>query len=180
MGLDTKTTGAIILANVDRNVSFFASTALLLLASLMSLLTKVSVIQQVINDLPYAYTLNSTQVYIRLLLLISIFVYAYFTLTWSLRQSSFASLMIGAGINSGTESAKTYVKLTAKLMDISAHSANQGLRAYYFSLAALTWFYHPLVFLSACIVVLLILYRREFNSATAGILIEAKNNLPKV
>ena len=113
-------------------------------------------------------------------LLIGIFVYAYFTQTWSLRQSSFASVMIGAGTKNGTEGDNTYAKLTAKLMDISAHSANQGLRAYYFSLAALTWFYHPLAFITSCIIVLSVLYRREFNSTTARLLIKAKTHLPEI
>ena len=178
MDLENKTTGVTILSNIDRHVSFLASTSLLLLASLMGLLTKVTAIQQVVNDLPYAYILTTTQVYLRLLTLIGIFVYAYFTQTWSLRQSSFTSVMIGAGIKNGTESDNAYAELTAKLMDISAHSANQGLRAYYFSLAALTWFYHPLAFISSCIIVLSVLYRREFNSTTARLLIEAKTHLP--
>jgi uncharacterized membrane protein len=174
---ETKLTGAFILSNIDRNVSFFASTALLILAGLAGALAKAELIVEFINNLPLAYTLNVNQIYLRLLLLIGIFVYAYFTLTWSLRQSSFASVMVGAGANDGSDQARSYSHLTAKVMDISAHSANQGLRAYYFSLAAMTWFYHPVAFMIACLLVVFVLYRREFNSKTVRLLIEAKNYL---
>lgn len=172
-------TGAFILSNIDRNVSFFASTALILLASLTGLLAKASQVQQLVNELPYVYAVELSQVYLRLLLLIGIFVYAYFTLTWSLRQSSFVAVMIGAGADSGEGSAKAYAHLTAKLMDISAHSANHGLRAYYFSLAALTWFYHPMAFCLSTILILFVLFRREFNSKTTELLIQAKHYLPE-
>ncbi|MFT5260493.1 MAG: putative membrane protein [Saprospiraceae bacterium] len=177
MQSETKITGAFILSNIDRNVSFFASTALLILAGLVGALAKAELIELFINNLPLAYTLNVNQIYLRLLLLIGIFVYAYFTLTWSLRQSSFASVMVGAGANNGTDQARSYSHLTAKVMDISAHSANQGLRAYYFSLAAITWLYHPVAFMIAYLLVVFVLYRREFNSKTVRLLIEAKNYL---
>ena len=179
MGKETKITGAFILSNIDRNVSFFASTTLLILASLTGLLAKADVIQQVVNNTPNAFPLTTGQIYLRLLTLIAIFVYAYFTLTWSLRQSSFASVMIGAGASSNTENDLSYARLTAKLMDYSAHSANQGLRAYYFSLAVLTWFYHPVVFVCSCLAVVAVLFRREFTSRTTKLLIEARNFLPK-
>ena len=179
MGKEMKTTGTLILSNIDRNVSFFASTTLLLLASLTGLLAKADVIQQVVNNIPHAFPLTTGQIYLRLFTLIAIFVYAYFTLTWSMRQSSFASVMIGAGASNNTDNDIAYARLTAKLMDYSAHSANEGLRAYYFSLAVLTWFYHPMMFICSCLTVVTVLFRREFSSRTTKLLIEARRFLPK-
>ena len=175
---ETKIAGAVILSNVDRNVSFFASTTLLILASLTGLLAKAADVVLVIEQLPYVYPISTSQVYLRILLLISIYIYAYFTLTWALRQSSFVSVMIGAGATNGTANDKAYAYHTAKLMDMAAHSENQGLRAYYFSLAALTWFYHPLAFILSSLLIIFILYRREFKSKTTDLLVQAKQCLP--
>ena len=43
---------------------------------------------------------------------------------------------------------------------------NMGLRAYYFGLAALTWFLHPALFAATTTLVVAITYRREFRSHT--------------
>jgi uncharacterized membrane protein len=40
------------------------------------------------------------------------------------------------------------------------------LRAYYFALAALGWFVHPLVFIAAILWIVLVLLRRQFLSHT--------------
>ena len=42
--------------------------------------------------------------------------------------------------------------------------ANAGLRAYYFGIATLGWFIHPLVFMLTTLAVVLIVYRREYRS----------------
>ena len=49
---------------------------------------------------------------------------------------------------------------------------NNGLRAYYFALAALTWFLHPWLMVAATGWVVYILYQREFHSKTLIALID--------
>ena len=48
---------------------------------------------------------------------------------------------------------------------------NQGLRAYYFALAAMTWFLHPYLMMIATAWVVYVLYHREFESRTLYALI---------
>ena len=43
---------------------------------------------------------------------------------------------------------------------------NQGLRAYYFGVAALSWFLHPLLMIVATLAVVYVLHQREFRSRT--------------
>ena len=47
---------------------------------------------------------------------------------------------------------------------------NLGLRAYYFGMALLAWFIHPVAFAAASVWVVLVLYRREFSSEPALLL----------
>ena len=49
---------------------------------------------------------------------------------------------------------------------------NNGLRAYYFALAALTWFLHPWLMVAATGWVVYILYQRELHSKTLAALID--------
>ena len=48
----------------------------------------------------------------------------------------------------------------------AARHFNNGLRAYYFGLAALAWFIHPLLLMMATFWVIFVIYRREFRSST--------------
>ena len=50
------------------------------------------------------------------------------------------------------------------LAGLSAEHANTGLRTYYFAIAGLLWFFHPILFMLATAWVLAILLRREFFS----------------
>ena len=52
------------------------------------------------------------------------------------------------------------------MLSIAVATFNGGLRAYYFALAALGWFVHPLVFIAAILWIVLVLLRRQFLSHT--------------
>ena len=52
----------------------------------------------------------------------------------------------------------------AFLAGVAADHANTGLRAFYYAIAALAWFFHPLLFILATSWVAAILIRREFFS----------------
>ncbi len=174
---------AALIANVDRHVTFYASTTLLILAGLMTSLSQVVPIQNMLESLPYSYPIETTQIQLRLMVLVAIYIYAYFTITWSLRQLSFASVMLGAGQVQSKASSQTtdanleFAGLVAKVIDLSAHSFNGGLRAYYFSMACVSWLYHPMVFVLSCIAVVIVLYCREFKSKTLSVLTEANKTL---
>ncbi len=75
--------------------------------------------------------------------------------------------MVGAAPFDSTgsdESFKRYAKQMAKVQDQAAHSYNYGLRAYYFTMAVLSWFFHPILFIGVSLLVVYTLYQREFNS----------------
>jgi len=47
---------------------------------------------------------------------------------------------------------------------LAAETFNDGLRAYYFSFAAMGWFFSPLFFVLTTLLIVAILYNREFHS----------------
>ena len=58
-----------------------------------------------------------------------------------------------------------FANLAAEVSTNASKDFNQGLRAYYFSLAALGWFVGPWVFMAATTLVVIVLYVREYRSS---------------
>ena len=163
---------ATIMTHLERNGAFFASSSLLILAALFSLLGAAEKALTIVNELPFTRVLPSQLgIEIKLLLLIGIFIYAFFTFTWSMRQYNFCAILIASAplpseknITPGARNA--FAVQAANLIDLAANQFNYGLRAYYFGLALLGWFLHPLVLIFSTVAVVGILYRREFHSKT--------------
>jgi len=158
---------AALLANLERNITFFASSTLLILAGIFTLFAKVDTLESVISSLPYATHISHLGIQLKLTLLAFIFVLSFFQFTWSMRQYGFVNVMIGAApIDSSgkNENLRAYAKQIATVQDQAAHSYNYGLRSYYFALAAMCWFFHPILFILMSLWVVYTLYSREFNS----------------
>jgi len=56
------------------------------------------------------------------------------------------------------------------MVGAAAEAFNDGLRAYYFSFAALAWFISPLAMVLVTLIVVAILYSREFHSEVLHLL----------
>ncbi|MBU3648003.1 MAG: DUF599 domain-containing protein, partial [Limnohabitans sp.] len=65
-----------------------------------------------------------------------------------------------------------YADRAAAMTGLAAETFNGGLRAYYFSFAALGWFFSPMMFVMATLLVAGILYTREFKSEVLALLEE--------
>jgi uncharacterized membrane protein len=99
----------------------------------------------------------------------AIFIYAFFKFAWAFRISHFASIMIGATpeYDAANEGAcRQHAERTAGLIGLAAEHTNSGLRSFYLAIAAIAWFFHPLLFVLATTWVMLILARRDFFSRT--------------
>ena len=79
---------------------------------------------------------------------------------------------------SGKFDLRTYADRAAEMVKAAAESFHSGLRAYYFSFAAMAWFISPGAMLLAAVVVVGVLYSREFHSDVVRIL--GENNKPPV
>lgn len=160
---------AALLANLERNVTFFASSCVLILAGLLAALTALDKLQYILAEITFATPDSILSIELKMVTLIFVFIYAFFTFTWSMRQFGFASVLVGAAPlpDDDTVTAnekRSFAIYGAKIIDQASHSYNYGLRAFYFSLALLTWFISPWVFMVAAAAVVGVLYEREFLS----------------
>ncbi|EIW88989.1 hypothetical protein AGRI_09385 [Alishewanella agri BL06] len=164
---DNKMADVGLISTLERNVSFFASSCLLILAGLLTVLTSSERLSHVLSGLIPWSVQSETQIQVKILLLAFIYVFGFFQFTWSLRQYGFGGVLIGAAPDGKAltdEEQLLYANRTAKVIDQAGHSFNYGLRAIYFSLAALTWFIDAWIFMVVTVLVVLILKQREFHS----------------
>jgi len=167
---EMRMTDASLLASQERVVGFFASTTLLLMAAVLTALTTSGQIAEITSHIPFAQPQSSGQIEAKLALLLVILIYAFFKVTWSLRQYGFAAVVMGAAPDVGEQltpqQRDAFVCNFAKLMDSAGHDNNGGLRAYYFCLSVVCWLSGTLPFLLAATITVFVLYRREFRSGT--------------
>lgn len=151
-----------------RSGRFFASTAILIVAGLLAVVGSTERVIALATDLPFVQDVSRAMWEAKLLYMIFIFIYAFFKFVWSNRQYNYCAIMIGAAppASDPPDDSEGVGDDIAALATLAAKHANRGIRAYYFGLAALGWFVHPLLMVAAAILVLLVMYRREFRSRT--------------
>lgn len=167
---ENRITDVALLGNLSGMVNFLATTTILILAGIVTMLSSTDRVISVLSGHDYIVPATRDEVQFKLMLLMVIFVFAFFKFTWSMRQHTFCNIMMGALplVRPGeeTEEHREMARYAAKVSDRAGHEFNSGLRCYYFALAALMWFLGPYVFIVGTALVVMILYRREFRSAT--------------
>ncbi|WP_424133989.1 DUF599 domain-containing protein [Roseomonas chloroacetimidivorans] len=161
-----------IVGNLMSSTSFLANTCIFIVGGAMALLASPEVGRRVLGAMPFADApLTDGGWEARILLILLIFVRAFFELTWALRQFNYGSILIG-GLGR-TQAAIPAAEIAAQVVNRAARHFNTGLRAYYFGLAVLGWVVHPLAFILASLWVVSELHRREFRSAVQAALATA-------
>lgn len=163
---------ATILNNLLRGALFFASTSIFVFGGLVALLGTAQRVTEVFAELPFTAPFSLWLWEMKVLMLIYIFVYAFFKFTWSAWQYNALSIVVGAAPapDAPAADAARYVEAASGMAGLAGESFNRGVRAYYFSMAAVTWFLHPLLMVVAASWVTYVIYRREFGSATLAAL----------
>lgn len=161
-----------VMRNLTRSSQFFASTAMLILGALVALMGYAEKAASVVADLPFTQQASERVWEFKIVLLLLIFVYAFFKFSWSIRQFGFSSILVGATKKPATapELQAVHVERTAVIVSFANRNFNQGLRAYYFGVAAMTWFLHPALMIVMTLGVIYVLYQREFRSQTLELL----------
>ncbi|MBD9578172.1 DUF599 family protein [Pseudomonas sp. PDM23] len=173
---DNRVADASVIGNLERNASFFASSTLIILAGILTLLGSAERTISVLADLPFVTAPTRGLSELKLLCLAVVFVYAFFTFSWCMRQYNFAAVLIGSAPmvgerNVGELERKSFAERAARVVSLAAHQFNQGLRTYYFALAMLAWFINPWIFMLVTAGVVGVLYQREFHSNVLHVMV---------
>ncbi|MEY4413895.1 MAG: hypothetical protein RIQ53_1188, partial [Pseudomonadota bacterium] len=132
--------------------------------------------------LPFAARTSVLVFDLKLVLLLAIFIFAFFRFTWSLRQYSFGVVMVGAAPDSkryvDEAQRAAFADRAGRVMGLAAESFNDGLRACYMAFAAVAWFVSPWAMIAGTVTVVWILFRREFHSEVLEVLREGLDPAP--
>ncbi|MDF5876592.1 DUF599 domain-containing protein [Pseudomonas aeruginosa] len=173
---DNRIADASVIGNLERNASFFASSTLIILAGILTLLGSTDRAVSVLADLPFVEEASRGLSELKLLCLAVVFVYAFFTFSWCMRQYNFAAILVGSAPmigerNVGELERKSFAERAARVISLAANQFNFGLRSYYFGLAMLAWFINSWFFMLVTAGVVLVLYRREFHSDVLEVMV---------
>jgi uncharacterized membrane protein len=163
---ESRITDASLIGNLMTSVSFFASTTIFIIAGIITVLGSVESVMRLTSDLPFV-TQSSRELFeIKLIVLLGIFVSAFFKFTWSIRQFNLLSILIGSapGNADRVDEHERFASKAAQVNSYAGDEFHRGIRAYYFGLATLTWFVQPWLFMAATAAVVLVLYRQNFRS----------------
>jgi uncharacterized membrane protein len=169
---DNRITDAALTGNLMTSVSFYANTTIYIIAGLIAVAGTLDQLISFTADLPFARQTTKAILEAKLFLMIAIFVFAYFKFTWALRQYNFLSILIGGAPprDSAPDVLDRHAQKYAALNSLAGDEFNRGIRAYYFGFAALAWFVSPMVFIGITLLILAVLYRRDFRSQTLAAL----------
>lgn len=161
-------------ANLLHSATFFSSTTVLVLGGLLALFGSVEKSADMLQNLPFAQQSSQQLLEAKVVLLILLFVYALVKFTWSVRQFNFVTILIGslAPKDNISDVDRVAAKSASGILKLAGENFGQGMRAYYFAVAALMWFVQPLFFIAATLIVTFMLYRMEFHSRTLDVLSE--------
>ena len=179
---DVRVIDGVVVQNLSTAPSFFASTTILIVGGLLAMLGTTDKASELVQEIPFAAHTSALVFDLKLVLLTSIFVYAFFRFTWSLRQYGFVALLV-ASLAPREEfierqlPREAFATRAGKVVALAAETFNDGLRAYYMSFAALGWFFSPLVFALATAGVIYILFQREFHSEVVSLLDDGQDGL---
>jgi len=172
---DPRMLDGLITQSLSHTPSFFSSTSILIIGGLLAVMGTTDKAVELVRDMPFAQATSLEVFEFKLMVMVAIFVYSFFRFSWCMRQYTFVSLIIGAmptpeAFESGQADREAYVLKAAAVVGSAAETFNDGLRAYYFSFAALAWFFSPLAMVLSTVIVVGILYGREFHSDVLRIL----------
>jgi uncharacterized membrane protein len=169
----------VVIQSLSTRPSFFASTTILIIGGLLAVLGTSDKASELVREIPFAARTSELVFDLKIVLLLAVFVYAFFRFTWSMRQYTFGALVVASAPEAeqlaaqgaeGEAKRQAFADRAGRIVGLAAETFNDGLRAYYFAFAAIGWFLSPLVFSLATAGVVYILYQREFRSEVLDVL----------
>ncbi|KKC41129.1 hypothetical protein WH87_02805 [Devosia epidermidihirudinis] len=155
---------AILSGNIMGSVSFLASTAVLLILAVFAVFGQLPALLEALNPPGSDRLFSSGEVQLHLVIMLTMFVLAFFAFTLSLRQFNHFCIMLGA-IEHDRETSEEEIDAITRMNALGAKNFNSGIRAYYFSVATVAWFAADWLPIATSLATIIILAHREFFSS---------------
>lgn len=172
---------AILSGNIMGSVSFLASTSVLLVLAVFAVFGQLPTLMETLGTISVDHVLSVGDVQIHLMVMLTMFVLAFFAFTLSLRQFNHYCIMLGA-LEHDRVTSEEEIDAITRMNALGAKNFNSGIRAYYFSVATVAWFISEWLAVGTCLATVLVLAHREFFStahrtAASAAVIAARHRL---
>jgi uncharacterized membrane protein len=168
VGREERVIDVILTGHTVNSIAFFASTTMIVIAGLVGTLGSSGSAFRVLENLGYAQATTPFVLQMKIVGLIALFIVAFYKFTWALRQYNFLCALIGAAPPHDAHPTEAevdrFAEHAARMLSLALTSFNGGIRAFYFAVAWLAWFIHPLAFIAATAAMTAILIKRQTHS----------------
>jgi uncharacterized membrane protein len=167
-----------IMASLQNGTAFFASTSLLAVGGVLTLLASTDAALTLFADLPFGLSTSRVAWELKVIGLAVLFVYAFFKFAWAYRLFNYAAILLGAvpmASAADQPGARAAAARAAAMNVVAGRHFNRGQRAFFFALAYLGWFISAYLFFATTAAVLWVMWRRQFASDA----VEALGDLPR-
>ncbi len=166
---DNRIVDSALIGHVAQSASFFASTSLIVIGALLSLLSNAERLQPALEGLSFVPPVARVVFEIKIVLPLAIMVHGFVRFTWSIRQLNYTIALIGAAPD--RDHVGTLLDRLAQgigdVMTAALTTFNAGLRSYYYALAGLAWIVGPWEMGLAAVLLTAMLVWRQVASPAA-------------
>ena len=161
-----------LMGHVLNSASFFASTNLIVIAAAAGALFKSADAYSTVARLAVTETGPRWLFEAKLALIVAALTRGLLDLIWAIRQMNYTLAAIGAAPPPSSDAAvvRDYGEAASRVLNPALTSFNNGVRGYYFALAAAAWLLGPWAMICAVAgAVLLLFWRQSGSSAARGV-----------
>ena len=181
---DHRTFDALMMGHISNSMAFFGSATLLVLAGLLGTLANISGLYGAVMEVKFVPIVSLELFTVYFISLTLIMAISFFAFTYALRKLSYTLAMMGGLSEAPGDDphSKTMIFETATVMTEAVKSLNNGIRGYYFAVAAIFLFAGPYYCIFMTVVMSgLLLYRQGFSITALAIerYVDAMNNMKK-
>lgn len=163
---------AILSGNLMGSVSFLASTSVLLVLAVFTAFGQMEGLLAALDAIGLPRVFSAHDVQVHFLVMLALFVGAFFAFTLALRQFNHFCILIGAIDRTGGTS-DVEIDAITRINAMAAQNFNHGIRAYYFSVATVAWFATEWLAIVASVITIGFLVQREFFSTAQAVAAQA-------
>ena len=160
---------AILLNQIISSVAFFGSASLIVLAALLGTFANVSSVHSVLSQLHFVSPMSVELLAANLSVVVLILGISFFAFTYSLRKLIYTVALSGGLADQAVETPQftVQVEATATVLTEAVRSFNNGIRGYYYAVAALFLLLGPVACIVATCTVMAMLFYRQTLTTTA-------------
>ena len=162
---------AILTGHSINSIALFCSATLLIVVALLGVLSNTDLAYRLATQSSFVARTTVELFQVKLIGFICVFIYGFYRFTWALLQYNYFLALIGSAPLKGQLTPSAIERLASQMsvvLNSAVTSFHSGFRTYYYALAWVGWFFHPLVFIAATAFVTFVLVYRQIASPAAG------------